>query len=330
VRLLAAACLVLSGLCAASLAADQGDTAAILDELAGTKPPAEAGADKAAAGREQVPIENLFQDYLAARSECQDAGSANQSVDAELQKVLREIRRTQYESSAKMRPVREDLGAARARLKWCEQVLWQPEPRKPTYESTPDKPKDDSDVSRQYWERRKKAVEARNSRLKETYERNLDQYKMQQDKAKKEKPDLEKKVKALQAQLDGLEAEHTRALGPLALQRKEVEARQNDARHVTAEAISRLRRAQMALDAAAEPDRLKDGICKWRGSYVRLEELEATYAETVQRIENGRHDMKDVYAARGEDLPADWRHSLQDEADAMKAVIDRAKAAGAE
>jgi len=56
-------------------------------------------------------------------------------------------------------------------------------------------------------------------------------------------------------------------------------------------------------------------------------EMEKAYTELQGEIDRVREELRAEYQKTGRSFPADWRHRQQDKADALKAVVAKAKAA---
>ena len=281
-----------------------------------------------------TPITQVFEAYREARAKMGELVEQGRPVRGALTGLNRKINKLRGEALAKKRPLRADLSKARAKKRKAARVLDIRPPREPRYRPAPTEPKQSrypnegeyDDAVRRY-RREAKRVREYNEGLKQKYERNLEAYNKMRAEAKKAVQESETTIADCEKQVEAVQQELSETQRPLLEERKRLNAEITTLTNQARALITRADALADAMRSAPEDVRFRLGIIEWEGKFYTLEELEALHAETQAEIDRTREQLKEQAKLAGRDFPEDWRHPQQDRMDALKALIERAKAA---
>ena len=218
-----------------------------------------------------VPVERLFRDYLGAREDARRLGEERAANLQRLTDLTQQVHQVQGKYTTEVRPVRSELGQARAKLAICNRVLAAREPPRPVLIKVPSPPLDKN--AQQGWQNRRDQIEAENRAIEEHYKRDLEAFHRYQDQARNEKTSLEQRIKELDAQLAALETRQTSEQTPLLVELRALREAQSNLTQQIGAAMSRARTLADALRRAPEDQRLRRGICEWEGTFYPVDEL---------------------------------------------------------
>ncbi|HET6440850.1 MAG TPA: hypothetical protein VFH53_00620 [Phycisphaerae bacterium] len=272
-----------------------------------------------------VPVERLFRDYLGAREDAQRLGEERAANLQRLTDLMQQVHQIQGQYTTEVRPVRSELGQVRVKLAVCNRVLTAREPPKPMLRSIPRKSRDTSGQKGEL--SRSERIEAENRAIEEQYQRTLEAFHRYQDQARNEKPGLEQRVNQLEAQLAASEARQTSEQTPLLVELRALREVQNDLAQQIGAALSRARALADALRRAPEDQRLRNGICEWKGTFYAVDELRRIHDDLKAECDRDRAELEAKAEADGRTLPEDWRHPKQNTLNALHSLIERATSA---
>lgn len=282
-----------------------------------------------------VPIDDLFKDYQAARTQLQ---GLNAQVDAtrirmgELQHQLNEMKN---QSAVQERLIRVEMAKAKAKQREYQKVLNAKAPTPPQLTPLPPQPAQTNYTNRwgnttdpqEGWRRACDAIKAQNDQLIQKFKQELDAYKKTQDEAKKEMPKIQTTIKQDEDQLKKIADDLETQQAPHADAFKAVSGEMGGLLRQTTALETRIQNMAAAMRAAPETVRFARGIVEWEGVFYPLADLEKLYADTQAEINRVNQQMKAEADAAGRPLPANWRHPQQDRMDALKALLDRVRPA---
>ena len=269
-----------------------------------------------------VPVERLFRDYLGTREDARRLGEERAANQQRLTDLTQQVHQVQGQYTTEVRPVRSDLGEARAKLALCNRVLNTPEPPKPALRSVSISPR-----NRNGRRDSRDPYEARNRAIEQNYKRTLEAFRRNQNQAREEKAGLEQRIKQLEAQLADLAARQASEQTPILTELRALRAKQDNLTQQIGAAMSRAGSLADALRRAPEDERLRHGICEWEDAFYSLDELRGILDNLKAECDRDRAELKAKAEAAGRSFPDDWRHPKQDALDALQRLIERATSA---
>jgi hypothetical protein len=306
-----------------------------------------------------VPIDKVFKDYQAVLAEMtgqQDKVNAARTKIAELQYQLTAMKN---DMAIAERPIRTEMGKAKGQQRDFNRAMDVQPPQKPVLRPMPPAPRRTSystgtgsgggsygawgggsgggynsgnnayDNDLQNWQRTCQILKQQNDQLTQRYNQDYGEWKKKQDDAKKEMPKLNATIKDCDAKLDRSQADLAVKQAPTL---EKVKAANEEALAMgrqTAATEFRLKMLADALRAAPELMRFRHNIVEWDAVFHPLSDLERTLADTQGEVNRVRDQMTSEAAAAGRTFDPKWRHPQQDRLDALKSLIDKAKAAQA-
>ncbi|MCX5684603.1 MAG: hypothetical protein NT049_13065 [Planctomycetota bacterium] len=296
-------------------------------------------------GEAWVPIDKLFQDYLAARAELAPLDAKAKAIRdnlASIQGQMSSMKNDTYQSEL---PIRKDIAKQTMKRRELTKASEAPEPARPKLQQLPLRPRQNAasmrsssssygnNASDQYqqqmedWQRQTDIITRANAEAQKKYQNDKTDWKKAKDNADKELPNIDQAVKDLQAKLDQNAAALADKQAPLMEKIKAAGEEAQSINRLTEAVQTRIKAMSDALKAAPETLRFKHGIIEWEGAFQPQADLEKLLAETQAEINRVTAQMKAEAAAAGRPLAADWRHPQQDRMDALAAILARAKAA---
>jgi len=320
-------------------------------------PAATSGADQAQGdvkyGDKWVPLETLFKDYVASRTELEGVNAKLAAAREKLMACQRRLTQMKSDAATADRPTRADLAKARTKRSEYKKALDAKPPQKPTLQPLPPQPRqplarsrssgrysstgalDTNDAAdQQYdqamrtWENRCDIIKRQNDALTKQYQQDLTEYKQNLNEANKQMPKIEATIKTCDDKLDASAKDLDAKLAPVL---EEVKKNNEEVLGIQAQAAAietRVKNMVEAIRSAPEPVRFQHGIVEWEGLFYSRAELEKIYADTQAGIDSIREKLKAESAQSSQPFPVAWRHPQQDRMDALKALLDRVKAAG--
>jgi hypothetical protein len=299
-----------------------------------------------------VTLEDLFKDYLAARTELQGWTAKVDAAREKLNAIQRRLNTMKTESAAAERPIRVELGKANNKRREYNKALSQKQPQKPVLLALPPPPRQtmpststrrygsssyggssssyDTDSSYQNavrdWEARCDVIKRQNDQATQKYQREMAEYKKEQEEAKKELPKIEATIKACEAKLEASAKELETKQAPTV---EEAKAANEEVATIQRQMLAletRLKNLTDALKASSETLRHQHGIVEWEGLFYTAAELEKLCTDTQAEISKVHEQLAAEAAKSGQPLPPNWRHPQQDRMDALKAILDKVKA----
>ena len=273
---------------------------------------------------------------------------------AEKEKVVRakldEIQRTQALAkkglSTEETPVRMEMAKLRNKERDVRKVLSEEQPKKPVLIPLPPQPAQNNNNNNYsgssyggnnnnnnnaitQWQQQVNQINQQNQQQQKTYQQDLKKYKDDQTKAKADMADLASKIKDLDTKLDGLDKNFDASQVDNVAAAKTINDQLQSIARATQVLTTKQEALAEALRSAPENLRLASGIVEWETSFYAVSELAALYNDTQTEINKVHAQLKADAEAAGRTFAADWRHPQQDRMDALKALLDKAKAAQA-
>ena len=272
-----------------------------------------------------VPLETLYKDYAAALAGFTRAKDNAYTVYKRLTQLQHQMTVLKNDRSAADRAVHIQLTQAQKKKQEYQKALDAPRPVRPSTKPLPSAPLRRDYASnyyytlamRDYYDQVTRINEV-NRRAQEEYRRQLDEWQNTRDEAKKKLPQVETAITECEQKLQASAAEYETAAEPL---QEQIASAKEEAEACKGEQTALETRVTALADAlrtAPENVRHAHGIVKWEKRFWALAKLEAIYAKTQAEINQVRKSLKDA--------PPAWRHPQQDRMDALKALIDQAKA----
>jgi len=282
-----------------------------------------------------VSIDDLFRQYQVVRAEMKDllekakaATDAVTEANSKVTGVRGDLRSTET-------PLRRQMALARGKMREANRALSARPPAKPLLKALPGKPRrssysdrDDYDDAVDKWERDVAGVKRDNERRAEEYKIDLEKHREAQAKANEDLAGAEAEIKDAEAQLAEVEREFEKRAAPFIEERDAANAEVTTLKHQAQVLITRAAEMENAMRAAPESLLLARGIVEWEKAFRLLEDLEKLHADTQAEIDRVRAELENQVRELGRELPADWKHPEQDRMDALKALLQKARAAG--
>ena len=304
-------------------------------------------------GDKWVPLETLFKDYVASRTELEDVNAKLAAAREKLMACQRRLTQMKNDAATADRPTRAELAKARTKRSEYKKALDAKPPQKPALQPLPPQPRqpmarsrssgrysstgalDTNDAAdQQYdqamrvWENRSDIIKRQNDALTKQYQQDLTEYKQNLNEANKQMPKIEAAIKTCDDKLDVSAKDLDAKLGPVL---EEVKKNNEEVLGIQAQAAAvetRVKNMVEAIRSAPEAVRFQHGIVEWEGLFYSRAELEKIYADTQAGIDSVREKLKAESAQSSQPFPAAWRHPQQDRMDALKALLDKVRAAG--
>jgi hypothetical protein len=280
-----------------------------------------------------VDVSDLFRRHRQAKQDFATLLDQKKTAFEQLANIAKTVAGITSDYIKNSQPVRNEKAQADTQVLQAQRTLAQGQPVQPANAPEPTQPnrgwfRDNGayDQAVNAWRNRADQVRRDNEARQQQYTRQLQQWKDDQAKARQTLPDAKAKSEACAAQLKDLsDARQAAEKEPLAQRRKLLD--EQAARDVQAQALAlKIEALRDTILTCPESQRLQRGIVEYRNELYTPEEFQAAYDKVKAEIEASRQAAL-AQLKPGESLPATWEHSTQDEADAMKAVLDRAKAA---
>jgi len=297
---------------------------------------ASSGAEMVIYKDKRMTIGALFGEYGKVEKELEGVAEKEKVARDRLADLQRQQAEARKGLAAEQAPVRADLGKARAEDREARRALNARPPARPRLLPMPPRPQvrtsdsgnsSSSDNSLYRWQAECQRIQQQNQQTQKRYQDDVAEYKAKQAKAKQEIAKIEAKVKGLLDKLAEMEKESD------AKQPETIEAMKT----VNEEILScdreamvikvRLKEVADAIGAAPEDARLKAGVIAWEDGLHDLARLEALHETLQGEIDRVREQLKTEAEKLGLPFSSDWRHPQQDRMDALKVLIDKAKAA---
>lgn len=303
-------------------------------------------------GGKLVPLETLFKDYVASRTELEGVNAKLTAAREKLMACQRRMSQMKTDAATADRPTRADLAKAKTKRSEYKKALDAKPPQKPTLQSLPPQPRqplarsrssgrysstgalDTNDAADQQYDQAMTVyrnqcdiIKRQNDVLTKKYQQDLTEYKQNLNTANKELPKVEATIKTAEDKLDVSSKDLDAKVAPVL---EEVKKNNEEVLGIQAQAAAvetRLKNMVEAIRSAPETVRFQHGIVEWEGLFYSRPELEKIYADTQAGIDSVREKLKAESAQSGQAFPAAWRHPQQDRMDALKALLDRVKAA---
>jgi len=300
-----------------------------------------------------VSIDNLFKDYLNARSLLQGAADKVNASRAKVMEVQRRITELKNDAATAERPTRVAMGKARAKRSEYNKALEAKPPRQPTLLQVPPAPRqpayssrsssgsyssgtsgyDDQqeryDQARRNWQAQADAINRQNDQAKKDYQDKLREYTKAKNEATKELPKVEASIKQCEGKLEQSASDVQAKVAPLIEESKAANDTVTTLQAQSQMAEKRVKNIADAIRGAPDAVRFQHGVIEWEGTFSTFAELEKLYTGTQTEIDRVREQLKEETTKAGQPFPPNWRHPQLDRMDALKAILDKAKAGSA-
>jgi hypothetical protein len=307
------------------------------------KAASQGGADEAAThhakgevkyGDTWTPITELFATYQRLEREVKEAAEKGAGGKDRLTEINKALAMILADWRKAKQPVENEKSAAEAKKHTAERVLASGPPQPPRMLPEPSPSSGRSWTggtggvdSYDHWQRDVARVRAENQRRQEQYQRDLARYNEYRQQAAKVLEETRATIDACTQKLaDLLAARKTKEL-PLLDERTKLNAQMRSGTPETASNRNRAEALEQALWAAPESLRLANGIVAWQEEFYCLADLEEMYKKVKAEIDEARKQAEARARLDGKELPKDWRHPKQAEADGLAALVAKAKLA---
>jgi chromosome segregation ATPase len=289
-----------------------------------------------------LPIDNVFKDYLAARTELQPLDAQVKTARDNIAAIQAQMGGMKNDSFQAEQPIRKDMSKQMSKRRELAKASDAPQPKAPRLQQIPQRPRqyaatmhsqqysnnysDPAQQAMQDWQRQVDAITRANDTLQKKYQQDKSEWKKAKDDADKELPKIDQAIKDLQGKLEQNATDLTTKQAPLM---EKVKAANSDAQTIgrKMEAVqTRIKALADALKAAPETLRFKHNILDWEDAFWPTADLEKQLAESQAEIDRVCQQTKEEAKAAGRPLPDNWRHPQQDRMDALRTLITRAKA----
>jgi len=311
----------------------------VLVAVAPEKAASQGGADEAAThyakgevkyGDTWTPITELFATYQRLEREVKEAAGKGAGGKDRLTEINKALALILADWRKAKQPVDNEKSAAEAKKRTAERVLAAPPPQPPRLLPVPSGSGHSwtgGTDSYDHWQRDVARVQAENQRRQEQYQRDLARYNEYRQQAAKVLEETRATIDACTQKLaDLLAARKTKEL-PLLEERTKLNAQMRSGTPETASNRNRAEALEQALRAAPESLRLANGIVAWQEEFYCLADLEEMYKKVKAEIDEARKQAEAKARLDGKELPKDWRHPRQAEADGLAALVAKAKSA---
>jgi len=337
---------------AAFLVSAPASVAWAAETQAADTPEAHAAKGEVKYGTTWVSIDTLFKDYLTGRTELQGLNAKIDDARAKLMEIQRRLSQMKTDAAAADRPARAELAKARNKQREYQRALDAKPPVKPVLQPLPPQPRQpvsrrssrsgrsgsgysdyDDPADQQYdnalqaWQNRCDIIKRQNDAAIQKYNQALTEYKQNLTQAQKEMPKVEAIVKASDAKLEQSAKELESKAAPVLDDVKKANEGVLTIQAQVAAVETRLKNMADAIRSAPETLQYQYGIVEWEGMFYLTAELEKLYADTQAQINSIHDKLKEETVKAGQPFPATWRHPQQDRMDALKALLDKVKAA---
>ena len=300
--------------------------------------------DEIKCGDGWVPIDKVFQDYLASKAELEPLAEKLKAARDDAAAIQLQMNNMKNENLAAERPIRNDLGKTNANRREIARAAESPEPPKPQLQQVPPRPRDysanirnsssgnyqnSSNNALDNWRREVDAINRANDAASKKYQADMAKWRKARDDAKTQLPKIDEEIKALNQKLEQSAAALTTKQAPLMEKYKAANEEALGIGRKISAVETRIQALVDALRAAPEALRFKHGICEWEGAFSTLPELEKLLDTTQAEIDRVVAQLRTEAKQAGRPLPDNWRHPQQDRMDALKSLITEAKAAAA-
>jgi predicted nucleic acid-binding Zn-ribbon protein len=302
-----------------------------------------------------APIEKVFKDYKAAQA---DAAAQKARIDdarSRQSATQLQLNTATSDATARERPFQQDLAKNKARQTELQKIIDTKPPVPPKLLPVPAMPPrpatsgytgggygggyggyggtgttTDPNMTRyNAIVQQIQQIQAQNTRLTSQYQQVLANQKKQQADARKEMVTVSTAVKQGDTDVQKMDGDLQTQAAPL---QDKVKAASEVTAGLLREAYvidMRIKAMGDAMHNAPESLRFKYGIIEWQNAFNALADLEKLLNDTQAEIDRIYQKMKAEGEASRQTLPAGWRHPQQDQMDALKALIARAKASQA-
>jgi hypothetical protein len=279
-------------------------------------------------GNGWTSIDGLFKDYQHVQANQKALTPKIDAAQRQVTDLQRQQNAIKSATTEQERPLKTDLVKQNARLREIQKVLdappptllQKPVPNAPTYRAGGYSPAEQNlmaEIQR---------ITSANTVAKTKYQVDLKVYQTAQTAARKDFTPAKEAVGTLTDQIAKLESDQQNQLAPILAKQTPANAEVADLLRQRDTLDGRLKLLATALHGAPETVRFRRGIIEWKDTFSPIEDLEKKLADSQAEIERLREQMMAEAKAAGRPFSADWRHPSQDDLDALKALLDRARA----
>jgi predicted nucleic acid-binding Zn-ribbon protein len=294
-----------------------------------------------------TPLVTIFMMYRQANADLKYQAEKEKVVRAKLDEVQRTQSLARKELANEENPVRQEMAKLRNKERDVRKTLAEEQPKKPIPTPLPAQPAQQNNNNSSYsgsgysgnnnnsnnaymqWQQQVQQINQQNQQKDRKYQQDMKDYKDKQTKAKADLADLASQIKALDGKIADLDKNFDGSQVDNVAAAKTINDELQSIGRQTEVITSKLQALAEALRGAPENIRLASGIAEWETSFYAVNELKALYEDTQEEIDKVRDQLKADAEAAGRTFAADWRHPQQDRMDALKALLDKLKAARA-
>jgi hypothetical protein len=290
-----------------------------------------------------VPIDTLFKDYQAARQQLKDLGDQAEAARRTPEQASDALNRAKVESAAEENLIRQEIAKARSIQIKTSKVLAEPPPQKPVPKPLPPEPTGTGtwtnnnnnnnnwniDYGRLHagWEKRRDEIVKTNKEAEDAYNKALAKHQQKHDEAQQQRDaatatikDCADKLAKIAADLKAKQQEIQAGAATSAEEPQKLDQQVADLR-------PKIEAMTTALGLAPEDLRLKHGILAWKGVFYSPDEIRKLVSALEADAAKAKEKAKADAAAANMPTPETWRYAQQGDMDALKGLLDKAKAA---
>jgi hypothetical protein len=280
-----------------------------------------------------VALPDLVAQSRAVRAENDAAGAKVKAAMARMVEISHALEQARDDYHKAQDDIGVDLGKNQTKMQKAQAHLAMPLPTKPSILPEPAEPmrsdyKDNTSYTAAHnvWLTEKERTQNDNLHHQDIYDKEMERYTDMQQRGKTALAeatvaieDCKKRMEDARFVRKGKEKVLTDELAKLT-------ADQAAAVKVSADLATKLKTMAEAIRTSPEAVRTSKGIVDWNGQFYTLADLQATLDKMTAEVAEARKQAEERAAKVGGTLPLEWRHPRQDDIEALRAVIEKAKA----
>ncbi|MBL7133576.1 MAG: hypothetical protein ISS78_05715 [Phycisphaerae bacterium] len=281
-------------------------------------------------------LADLFKRYQSLRAQHEAYLKQRKASNERVSDATKSLSEITAEYNQNKQAVERVLNAAKASRTVALRVLSMPPPARPRLQSMPSRPNPayytsvyEYNRALDDWASECARVRQYNELLMREYEASLRQYEVLCQQAAQNVRDANEKIAECERLLKALLEARQEAEQPLKTERHDLTEGTRASEVQARKLVQDLEAVTGAIREMPEKIRLEQGIIEWRGDFYSLAEVEQLHAALMKEIEASRGGAGPLAGLGLDATDSAFRHPKQNEADALKTLIEQAKAAQA-
>jgi len=280
-------------------------------------------------------LTELFKRYRSLRDQHEAYLEQRKAAKARVSDVTKSLAEITGKYRRNKQAVERVLNAAKAAKTAAARVLAMPPPRRPRLQPLPSRPNPALyestfayEVALDNWARECSQIKQNNELLIREYEASLRQHEVRRNQAGRNLQTANAKIAECKEALAALLKKRQNAERPLKTKRHELTEGTRDADAEARKLVRKLKATAEAIRGISETIRLEHGVVEWKNKFYSLTEIEQMYSALSKEIKADRDAVE--FQIGPEDIGNhSTGHHKQEETDALKGLIEKAKAAQA-